>query len=247
MADREIVGNTDAGALVGGKYGLALIGFAFEVRGSFYDSESPDGRISASLSGVRSRVTFGEDDRSFDLGFGGTLGVGSGVSVFAGGRLGSKGPGLIASASSIVGSPVGIGGYVNASATFSPSDGNHDSGNDGGLSDNMDSDDPDYDEDGNWIGDGPDPNANSQTPAPPANGRPSSDFTNLDQDGDGFYDGGGNDGAGDGPGSGGKPVVLDLDGDGVELVALEDSTAFYDIDGDGYRERMAWVSPTMGC
>ena len=84
-----------------------------------------------------------------------------------------------------------------------------------GLSDNMDSDDPDYDEDGNWIGNGPDPNANSQTPAPPANGRPSSDFTNLDQDGDGFYDGGGNDGAGDGPGSGGKPVVLDLDGDGV--------------------------------
>ena len=110
----------------------------------------------------------------------------------------------------------------------------------------MDSDDPDYDEDGNWIGDGPDPNANSQTPAPPANGRLSSDFTNLDQDGDGFYDGGGNDGAGDGPGSGGKPVVLDLDGDGVELVALEDSTAFYDIDGDGYRERMGWVSADDG-
>ena len=110
-----------------------------------------------------------------------------------------------------------------------------------GISDNMDSDDPDYDEDGNWIGEGPDPNANPQTPAPPASGRPPSRFTNLDQDGDGFYDGGS-----DGPGNGGKPVVLDLDGDGVELVALEDSTAFYDIDGDGYRERMGWVSPDDG-
>ena len=49
MTDREIVGNTDAGAIVGGKYGLALIGFTFEVRGSFFDSEPPDGRISASL------------------------------------------------------------------------------------------------------------------------------------------------------------------------------------------------------
>ena len=41
-------------------------------------------------------------------------------------------------------------------------------------------------------------------------------------------------------------MVLDLDGDGVELVSLEDSTAFYDIDGDGYRERMGWVSPDDG-
>ena len=47
---------------------------------------------------------------------------------------------------------------------------------------------------------------------------------------------------GDGEGGGGKPIVLDLDGDGVELVPLEDSTAFFDINGDGYRERMGWVS-----
>ena len=45
---------------------------------------------------------------------------------------------------------------------------------------------------------------------------------------------------------GGKPIVLDLDGDGVELAALEDSTAFYDINGDGYRERMAWASADDG-
>ena len=32
----------------------------------------------------------------------------------------------------------------------------------------------------------------------------------------------------------------------MELVSLEDSTAFYDIDGDGYRERMGWVSADDG-
>ena len=42
---------------------------------------------------------------------------------------------------------------------------------------------------------------------------------------------------GGGGGDGGKPIVLDLDGDGVELVPLEESMAFYDINGDGYRER----------
>ncbi len=49
-----------------------------------------------------------------------------------------------------------------------------------------------------------------------------------------------------GDSGGGKPIVLDLDGDGVELVALETSTAFFDINGDGYRERMAWVSADDG-
>ncbi len=52
---------------------------------------------------------------------------------------------------------------------------------------------------------------------------------------------------GEGSGDGGKgPILLDLDGDGVELVPLEDSTAFFDINGDGYRERMAWVSADDG-
>ena len=56
----------------------------------------------------------------------------------------------------------------------------------------------------------------------------------------------GGDGDGGSDGGGGKPIVLDLDGDGVELVALDDSTAFYDINGDGYRERMAWASADDG-
>ncbi|MDE0407260.1 MAG: hypothetical protein OXN81_05295, partial [Alphaproteobacteria bacterium] len=49
-----------------------------------------------------------------------------------------------------------------------------------------------------------------------------------------------------GGGDSGKPIVLDLDGDGVELVPLEESTAFFDINGDGYRERMAWASADDG-
>jgi Ca2+-binding RTX toxin-like protein len=45
---------------------------------------------------------------------------------------------------------------------------------------------------------------------------------------------------------GGKPIILDLDGDGVELVSVEDSTAFFDINDDGYREHMGWVAPDDG-
>jgi Ca2+-binding RTX toxin-like protein len=37
------------------------------------------------------------------------------------------------------------------------------------------------------------------------------------------------------------PVVLDLDDDGVELVAPEDSTSAYDVAGDGRRVRTGWV------
>ena len=59
----------------------------------------------------------------------------------------------------------------------------------------------------------------------------------------GEEDPGGDDGGG---GGSAKPIMLDLDGDGVELVALDDSTAFYDINGDGYRERVAWASADDG-
>ncbi len=42
------------------------------------------------------------------------------------------------------------------------------------------------------------------------------------------------------------PVVLDLDGDGVELVALPDSSARFDVNGDGAREAIAWVAADDG-
>ena len=91
----------------------------------------------------------------------------------------------------------------------------------------------------------PDASRPDQSPwsAPPANPDPDNGgFDNQDKDGDGFYDGGG-----DGPDGGvGKPVVLDLDGDGVELIALEDSTAFYDIHGTGFRHHLSWVGADDG-
>ena len=42
------------------------------------------------------------------------------------------------------------------------------------------------------------------------------------------------------------PVVLDLDGDGVELIDVSKSRARFDIDGDGARERIGWVGPDDG-
>ena len=51
---------------------------------------------------------------------------------------------------------------------------------------------------------------------------------------------------GSGSSGGGKPVFLDLDGDGVELVSLEDSNAAYDIRGDGFRYNLSWVDADDG-
>lgn len=38
------------------------------------------------------------------------------------------------------------------------------------------------------------------------------------------------------------PIVLDLDGDGVELIARDQATVYFDMDGDGIRERTGWYS-----
>ena len=46
--------------------------------------------------------------------------------------------------------------------------------------------------------------------------------------------------------SGGKPVTLDLDGNGLSYVGIDDSKAYFDVNDDGWRERMAWVGAGDG-
>ncbi|MBU0631660.1 tandem-95 repeat protein, partial [bacterium] len=43
------------------------------------------------------------------------------------------------------------------------------------------------------------------------------------------------------PGSYPTPIVLDLNGDGVTSVSLDDSNAYFDYNGDGLREHTAWA------
>jgi Ca2+-binding RTX toxin-like protein len=43
-----------------------------------------------------------------------------------------------------------------------------------------------------------------------------------------------------------SPLVLDLDGDGVELVALADSETYWDMDQDGFGEKSGWVQADDG-
>jgi len=42
------------------------------------------------------------------------------------------------------------------------------------------------------------------------------------------------------------PIVLDLDGDGVELIKKQDSHAYYDVKGDGFRHNIGWVGADDG-
>jgi Ca2+-binding RTX toxin-like protein len=46
--------------------------------------------------------------------------------------------------------------------------------------------------------------------------------------------------------TGTSPVVLDLDGNGVDIVQLPDSTARFDMNGDGRRDATAWAGPADG-
>ena len=39
-----------------------------------------------------------------------------------------------------------------------------------------------------------------------------------------------------------SPLVLDMDGDGIELVALSDSQAMFDLDNDNFAQHMGWVA-----
>ncbi len=50
------------------------------------------------------------------------------------------------------------------------------------------------------------------------------------------------DGGSPGGGGGKKPVTLDLDGNGLHYIGLDDSQAYFDVNSDGWREHLAWVS-----
>lgn len=50
------------------------------------------------------------------------------------------------------------------------------------------------------------------------------------------------------PGGGGgkKPIAVDLGGDGFHFENVNDSNVFFDVTGDGWKRRTAWVSPSDG-
>ncbi len=92
--------------------------------------------------------------------------------------------------------------------------------------------------DGGWVNDAGDYTYSNGTwtwvPAPSGGG----------SDGGGDPSTGGGDG-GDGGGDG-KPVIIDLNGNGLDLIPVDESTAFFDINADGYLDRMGWVASTDG-
>jgi hypothetical protein len=51
---------------------------------------------------------------------------------------------------------------------------------------------------------------------------------------------------GGGGGGGGKPVVLDLDGDGIELTAIDEKSVLFDINDDGFLDKLGWVAGDDG-
>jgi Ca2+-binding RTX toxin-like protein len=45
---------------------------------------------------------------------------------------------------------------------------------------------------------------------------------------------------------GGKPIAIDLDGDGFHFKDVDDSNVFFDVNGDGWKRRIAWNNPQDG-
>lgn len=84
--------------------------------------------------------------------------------------------------------------------------------------------DPDGDGDPNESG----PPPPGDTPAGPGGGRPK-----------------GNGGGGSSPAVF-DPLVLDLDGDGVELSSIAAKDVYFDLDADGFAEKTGWVQPDDG-
>lgn len=49
-----------------------------------------------------------------------------------------------------------------------------------------------------------------------------------------------------GGGSGKKPIAVDLNGNGFEFVNVDDSNVFFDVNGDGWKRRTAWIGKDDG-
>ena len=112
--------------------------------------------------------------------------------------------------------------------------------------------DPESDSDGGDRYEGVDLDGSSPNPADQKDGytrdntpTPPDPDPDFDPDPEPEREGGGDNG-GSTMGGFGKPVVLDLDGDGVELIELDDSAAFYDIHGTGYRQHLSWAAADDG-
>jgi len=43
-----------------------------------------------------------------------------------------------------------------------------------------------------------------------------------------------------------KPIAIDLNGDGFHFTNVDDSNVFYDVNGDGWRRKIAWNNPSDG-
>jgi hypothetical protein len=63
---------------------------------------------------------------------------------------------------------------------------------------------------------------------------------------EGSGDDGGDDGGDGGDGDGGEPVVLDLDGNGINITPLNASNTYFDMAGDGWQHRTAWAGAGDG-
>lgn len=46
--------------------------------------------------------------------------------------------------------------------------------------------------------------------------------------------------------SGGKPIAIDLDGNGFSFTDIDDANVFFDVNGDGWRRKTAWLNPKDG-
>ena len=47
-------------------------------------------------------------------------------------------------------------------------------------------------------------------------------------------------------GGGKKPIAIDLDGDGFEFINVDDSNVFFDVNGDGWKQKISWVGADDG-